>query len=103
LAAAAAASFLRDIGYPETHLAAIEHAIAAHSFSANIQPRTIEARVVQDADRLDALGAIGVARCLMLGGALGRRSTTRPSRSPRRARQMISPTRSTTSTSSCCG
>jgi uncharacterized protein len=73
LAATAAAGFLRGIGYPETHLAAIEHAIAAHSFSANIRPRTAEARVVQDADRLDALGAIGVARCLMLGGALGRR------------------------------
>jgi uncharacterized protein len=73
LAAHAAAGFLRGIGYPETHLTAIEHAIAAHSFSAAIQPRTIEARVVQDADRLDAIGAIGVARCLMLGGALGRR------------------------------
>jgi uncharacterized protein len=73
LAARAAAGFLRGLGYPETHIAAIEHAIAAHSFSANIQPLTVEARVVQDADRLDAIGAIGVARCLMLGGALGRR------------------------------
>jgi uncharacterized protein len=73
LAAHTATDFLRGIRYPETHLAAIEHAIAAHSFSANIQPRTLEARLVQDADRLDAIGAIGVARCLMLGGALGRR------------------------------
>jgi uncharacterized protein len=73
LAARAAGDFLRGAGYPEVHLPAIEHAIAAHSFSAAIPPRTIEARVVQDADRLDAIGAIGVARCLMLGGALGRR------------------------------
>ncbi len=72
-AARAAVGFLRGILYPEAYLAAIEHAIAAHSFSANLQPRTIEAQVVQDADRLDAIGAIGVARCLMLGGALGRR------------------------------
>src|SRR5262245_33964551 len=43
LAARAAADFLRRIQYPETYLAAIEHAIAAHSFSANIRPRTLEA------------------------------------------------------------
>jgi uncharacterized protein len=73
LAARAALDFLRTIGYPEQYLAAIHHAIEAHSFSANIAPRSREAQVVQDADRLDALGAIGVARCLMLGGAIGRR------------------------------
>jgi uncharacterized protein len=50
----------------------IVHAIEAHSFSAGIAPRTLEAKVVQDADRLEALGAVGLARCLMLGGALGR-------------------------------
>jgi uncharacterized protein len=73
LAADAAAAFLRANDYPAADLGAIHHAIAAHSFSAGIAPRTAEARVVQDADRLDALGAIGIARCLMLGGALGRR------------------------------
>jgi uncharacterized protein len=73
LAAQAAVGFLRAIGYPESHLDAIHHAIEAHSFSANIPPRTRAAQVVQDADRLDALGAIGVARCLMLSGAIGRR------------------------------
>lgn len=50
----------------------MRHAIEAHSVSANITPRTREAMVVQDADRLDALGAVGIARCLMLGGAMGR-------------------------------
>jgi uncharacterized protein len=72
LAAAQAVAWLREWGWPEVFLADIAHAVEAHSFSAGIAPRTIEAKVVQDADRLDALGAVGLARCLMLGGALGR-------------------------------
>jgi uncharacterized protein len=46
---------------------AILHAILAHSFSRGIQPHTLEARVVRDADRLDGLGAIGVMRWAITG------------------------------------
>jgi uncharacterized protein len=72
LAAAQAVIWLREWGYAESLLSSIVHAIEAHSFSAKIPPETIEAKVVQDADRLDALGAVGLSRCLMLGGELRR-------------------------------
>jgi uncharacterized protein len=72
LAAAHAMQFLESAGYPRDCLPEIGHAIEAHSYSAGIAPRTLEARVVQDADRLDALGAIGLARCISVGAALGR-------------------------------
>ncbi len=72
LAAAAASDLLRTLGFPDDRIGAVAHAIEAHSFSANIEPLTPEARALQDADRLDALGAIGLARCFAVSGALGR-------------------------------
>jgi len=50
---------------------AIAHCVEAHSFSGGIAARTLEARVVQDADRLEALGAIGIARVFATGGSFG--------------------------------
>lgn len=57
--------------FPRERIPAVEHAIAAHSFSANISPDSLEAKIVQDADRLEALGAIGLARVFAVSGALG--------------------------------
>lgn len=71
LSADRAVMFLQERGYPLSDWPAFRHAIAAHSFSANIEPQTLEAKVLQDADRIDALGAVGLSRCLMLGGHMG--------------------------------
>ena len=71
LAATAAIRFLESINYPSELLPQIHHAIEAHSFSANIETNTLDARIVQDADRLEAVGAIGITRCFLTGGSLG--------------------------------
>ncbi|MDX9732044.1 MAG: hydrolase, partial [Bdellovibrionales bacterium] len=63
---------LREISYPEKYLSEIAHAIEAQSFSGGIVAETLEAKIVQDADRLDGLGAIGIARCFVTAGLLRR-------------------------------
>ena len=55
-----------------TKINTVAHAIEAHSFSASISPNSLEAKIMQDADRLDALGMVGVARVFYVGGRLGR-------------------------------
>lgn len=51
---------------------AIHSAIASHSYSAGIEPSNVEGRILQDADRLDSLGHIGIVRLFSVGGQLGR-------------------------------
>lgn len=71
LAADEAIKLLENWSYPEAYFDQIHHAIVAHSFSANIACETLEAKVVQDADRMDALGAIGIARTMLVGAKFG--------------------------------
>ena len=61
-AAARADQILADLDFPAEKRLGVRHAIEAHSYSARIAPQTIEAKILQDADRMETLGAIGVAR-----------------------------------------
>ncbi|MFM0740882.1 HD domain-containing protein [Paraburkholderia xenovorans] len=71
LSADAARPILKRIGFSPANIDATAHAILTHSFSAGVQPETIEAQALQDADRLEALGAIGLARVFTVAGQLG--------------------------------
>ena len=69
-----ARNFLEENGVKEDKIREIIHIISHISFSAQLPPpESIEGKCVQDADRLDALGAIGIARTFAFGGSRGRR------------------------------
>ena len=63
---------LEKFDFSKEDIVIILDAIKDHSFSQNKIPKTIEGKILQDADRLDALGAIGIARVFATGGSLKR-------------------------------
>lgn len=73
-AAAFARAYLAARGMPAPQVANVGHCIEAHRFrDAAIVPQTLEARCLYDADKLDSIGAIGVARAFAYAGAHGNR------------------------------
>ena len=67
-----ARKFLEENNYPQDKIDFICKIIGDVSFSEKIKPESLEGKIVQDADRLDAIGAIGIARTFAYGGNKGR-------------------------------
>lgn len=69
--ALAAREILEKFAIPESKIAAICHCIEAHRFRNEIKPRTLEAKILFDADKLDSIGAIGIGRAFLFAGEIG--------------------------------
>lgn len=67
-----AEKILKKYPLSKSEIKIICEAIKDHSFSKNTKPQTLEGKILQDADRLDALGAIGIARVFSVSGSESR-------------------------------
>jgi uncharacterized protein len=68
-----AGSIVEQLALTEDQKANVLHCILSHRFRGNHRPKTPEARVLFDADKLDAIGAVGVARAFLFAGEVGAR------------------------------
>jgi uncharacterized protein len=65
---------LMDLGYSKDKIEAVKHCITAHRFRSENKPKTIEAKILFDADKLDVVGSIGIARSFMIAGKYGEKT-----------------------------
>ncbi|MDP9374288.1 MAG: HD domain-containing protein [Chloroflexota bacterium] len=68
-----AAELLTDTQFPQAAIPAVQRAIREHRTTGAIRPLPMEGRIVYDADKLDSLGAVGIARLYCITGLLGQR------------------------------
>jgi uncharacterized protein len=73
LAADESRVLLAALGWAPARIDTVAGAIESHSFSAGVPPTSLEGCILQDADRLDAIGFCGIARCFYTAGRLGSR------------------------------
>jgi uncharacterized protein len=64
-----AEKILRSYGWPRQKIERTSYCIRTHSYSKKLNPTSLEGKILQDADRLDALGSIGIARTFSVGGS----------------------------------
>ena len=60
--------FLKGLGWSEENCRKVEHCVLTHRFRKSALPETIEAKILFDADKLDVIGALGIARTLLYEG-----------------------------------
>ena len=66
-----AEDILINLDYEEEKIKKIKHCIVAHRYRSGNPPETIEAKILFDADKLDVIGSIGLARTFMIAGQFG--------------------------------